>query len=160
MLWEENRKVDALAEIATTFPINGMLMLLIYLKVAPSITPETICNIGQTDLRSMFDIIKYLQIGDVPKDRKQAHKLRIQATRFTLINDQLYKRSLEGSYLKCLSQPEVKYVLAKLHEGVCENHPGRRTLAQPCLHAWTLLTHQKVGSWKLCHKMRSVSTSP
>nr|CAN66079.1 hypothetical protein VITISV_018658 [Vitis vinifera] len=29
----------------------------------------------------------------------------------------------------CLNEPEAKYVLAELHEGVCDNHPSERTLA-------------------------------
>ena len=77
----------------------------------------------------MLDIIKYLKIGEILEDGKQAHKLYIQAACFTLINDQLYKRSFGGSYLKCLSQPEAKYVLAKLYEGICHNYLGGRTLA-------------------------------
>ena len=77
----------------------------------------------------MLDIIKYLHTGDVLKDGKQAHKLCIQTTRFNLINNQLYKQSFGGSYLKCLSQPEAKYVLAKLYEGICHNYLGGRTLA-------------------------------
>ena len=76
----------------------------------------------------MLDIIKYLQTGDVLEDRKQTHKLCIQATHITLINDQLYKWSFEDPYLKCLSKPDPKYVLIKLHEGVYDNHPGRQTL--------------------------------
>ena len=82
----------------------------------------------------MLDIIKYLQTGEVSEDGKQAHKFCIQAACFTLINDQLYKRSFGGPYLKCLSEPEAKYVLVELHEGVCNNHPDERTLAH---HAYT-----------------------
>ena len=63
------------------------------------------------------------------KDGKQAHKLHIQTTCFTLINDQLYKWSFKSQYLKCLSEPEAKYVITELHEGVCKNYPGERTLA-------------------------------
>ncbi|KAL6348719.1 hypothetical protein AAG906_019454 [Vitis piasezkii] len=70
-----------------------------------------------------------LSTGDLPENRKQAHKLHIQAARFTFINDQLYRRSFGGPYRKCLSEPEAKYVLAKLHEGVYDNHSGRQTLA-------------------------------
>ena len=43
---------------------------------------------------------------------------------FTLIDDQLYKRSFGGSYLKCLSELDAKYVLFELHESVCGNHRG------------------------------------
>ena len=41
----------------------------------------------------------------------------------------MYKRSLGEPYLKCLTPEQTQYVLAELHEGICENHPGGRTLA-------------------------------
>ena len=63
-------------------------MLPVYLKVAPLITPELVCNTSQTD---SSNIVKYLQTEEVPRDEKQTHKLYIQATHFTLINDQLYR---------------------------------------------------------------------
>ena len=77
----------------------------------------------------MHDIVKYLQIGKFPEDEKQAHRLCIQVARFMLINYQLYRRSFRGPYLKCLSEPEGKYVMVELHEDVCDNHLGGRTLA-------------------------------
>ena len=126
---EENEKADALAGITVTLPIKEAVMLPVYIKVALSITPEPVCNTSQTDSGWMLNIMKYLQTREVPRDEKQAHKLHIQATRFTLINDQLYRRSFGGSYLKCLSEPGAKYVMAKLHQGVCDNHPGGHTLA-------------------------------
>ena len=44
---EENEKVDALARIVATLPINEMIMLPIHIKVVPSITPELVCNTSQ-----------------------------------------------------------------------------------------------------------------
>lgn len=65
---EENGKTDALARIAGTLPVNGKVMLPIYLKVESSITLEPVCNIGQTDSRWMLDIVKYLQTREVLED--------------------------------------------------------------------------------------------
>ncbi|KAL6327131.1 hypothetical protein AAG906_014949 [Vitis piasezkii] len=84
-------------------------------------------------LTMMHDIVKYLKTGELPEDEKQMHKLRIQTTRFTLISDHLYRRSFGGPYLRCLSNPKAKYVLAELYEGVCGNHPNKQTLAH-CAH--------------------------
>ena len=141
---EKNGRDDVLAEIVAILPINETIMLPIYLKATPSITLEPVCNTSQADLGWMLNIIKYLQIGEVPKDGKQTHKLRIQATRFTLSDDHLYRRSFGGLYLKYLSELEAKYVLDELHEGVCNNHPGRQTLAHR-LHTRILLAHHETG---------------
>ncbi|RVX00391.1 hypothetical protein CK203_024529 [Vitis vinifera] len=38
-------------------------------------------------------------------------------------------RSFTGPYLRCLGHSEAQYVLAELHEGICGNHSGGRSLA-------------------------------
>ena len=122
-------KADALAGIDVTLPIKEAVMLPIYLKATPSITPELVCRTNEVNSGWMHDIVKYLQTGELPEDEKQAHRLHIQAARFTLINDQLYRRTFGGPYLKYLSELEAKYVLAELHEGICGNYPSGLTLA-------------------------------
>ena len=77
----------------------------------------------------MNEIETYLQIRDFPEESKQAHKIRVQATCSTLIKDNLYRRSFGGPYLRGLNDIETQYVLAELHEGVCDNHIGGQTLA-------------------------------
>ena len=77
----------------------------------------------------MDPIVQYINKGELPYDKNKAHKVRIQLARFSLVNEQLLKRSLDGSYLKCLTTEQGHYVLSELHEGICGNHPGGRTLA-------------------------------
>lgn len=77
----------------------------------------------------MHKIMKYIQTGELLGDEKHAHKVWVQAARFTLINDSLSRRSFGGSYLKCLGNLETQYILVELHEGVYSNHAGGRTLA-------------------------------
>ena len=77
-----------------------------------------------------MDLIRlYIAMGELPDDRNMAHKVQIQSTRFSLVDGQLYKLSLGGPYLKCLTPEQGQYVLDELHEGICGNHPGGRTLA-------------------------------
>nr|CAN82529.1 hypothetical protein VITISV_028061 [Vitis vinifera] len=70
------------------------------------------------DQEWMYDITEYIRTGTLPGNLKQAHKVRVQAARFTLIGGHLYKRSFTGPYLRCLGQSEAQYVLAELHEGI------------------------------------------
>ena len=46
-----------------------------------------------------------------------------------MIDGQLFKRSLGGPYLKCLTPELGHYVLVELYEGICGNNSGGRTLA-------------------------------
>ena len=77
----------------------------------------------------MDPIRLYIAAGELPNVRDNAHKVQIQSARFSMIDGQLYKRSLGGPYLMFLTPEQGQYVLAELHEGICRNHPGGRTLA-------------------------------
>ena len=77
----------------------------------------------------MDPIRLYIAMGELPNDRSRGHKIQIRSARFSLVDGQLYKRSLGGPYLKYLTPEQDQYVLAELHEGICGNHPRGRTLA-------------------------------
>ena len=51
----------------------------------------------------MDPIRLYIATGELPDDRSMAHKVQIQSARFSPVDGQLYKRSLGGPYLKCLT---------------------------------------------------------
>ena len=76
----------------------------------------------------MTPIVHYLSSGELPDDRIEACRIQVQAVGFSLVNGQLNKQSLDGSYLKCVTTQQRQYILAKLHEEICENHPSDRTL--------------------------------
>ena len=76
-----------------------------------------------------FRKLEFSRVLQLPNERDKAHKIQVQSARFSLIDGQLFKRSLGGPYLKCLTPEQGQYVLAELHEGICGNHPGGRTLA-------------------------------
>ena len=126
---DRNERADALAFVAASFPVRETIYLPIYYKPDSFILHTQISQIKETPPSWMDPIRLYIATGELPYDRVRAHKIQIQSARFSIIDGQLYKRSLGGPYLKCLTPEQGQYVLAKLHEGVCENHPGGRTLA-------------------------------
>ena len=86
---------------------------------------------GKRDKRSMSfldDSNSCLSLGELLDNRAEAHKTKVQAAQLSLVNDQLYKLFLDRPYLKYLTHQQGQYVLAKLHDGVCLNHPSSRTL--------------------------------
>ncbi|RVW79982.1 hypothetical protein CK203_047449 [Vitis vinifera] len=120
----DNRRADALAGIAASLPIKEAILLPIH--VQPTLCQKSTCNTIEAtqanDQEWTYNIAEYLRTGTLPGDPKQAHKIRVQAARFTLIGGHLYKRSFTGPYLRCLGHSEAQYVLAELHEGICGNH--------------------------------------
>ena len=124
-----NERVDALAVVAASLPIKETIYLPIYYQSGSSILPAQVSQIEEVPQSWMDPIWLYIAMGELPNDRGRAHKIQIQSARFSLVDGQLYKRSLGGPYLKCLTPKQGQYVLAELHEDICGNHPGGRTLA-------------------------------
>ena len=75
------------------------------------------CNTEIDEENWRTPILKYLLHQIQPSDKREAHKLRAQASRYSLTDGHLYRQSARGPYLKCLSRLESPYVLAEIHQG-------------------------------------------
>ena len=115
--------------MATSLPLTKTIFQTIYYQSASSIGFPQINQVDENPSSWMDPISLYLSTGQLPSERDKAHKLQVQSGRFSLVDGQLFKRSIGGPYLKCLTPEQSQYVLAELHEGICGNHPGSRTLA-------------------------------
>ena len=76
----------------------------------------------------MDPIVIYIKDGNLSSDPAEARKVQIRSSRFTILNEELYKRGFSQPYLKCLGPRDAEYVLREIHEGVCGNHSGPRSL--------------------------------
>ena len=76
----------------------------------------------------MTPILSFLQDGRLPQDVEEARKVRKRAARFMILNDTLYKRGFSMPYLRCVNEEKAKYILEEIHEGICEDHAGPRSL--------------------------------
>ncbi|XP_016192417.1 uncharacterized protein LOC107633289 [Arachis ipaensis] len=72
---------------------------------------------------------EYLTTGDLPEDPKEAKYLKRDATKYTTIVGQLYKRGLSQPLLKCIKLGQTDYILREIHEGCCGHHVRGKTLA-------------------------------
>ena len=163
----ENGRANALAGIAASLPIKEAILLPIYVQVNPSVVETSTCNTIEAnqadDQEWTEDVIRYLQTGTLPEEPKQAHKLRVQAARFTLIGGHLYKRSFTGPYLRCLNYSKALYVLAELHEGVYGNHSGGRFLAHRAHsqgYYWPTMKKDAAAYVKKCDKCQRHAPIP
>ena len=100
---DRNERVDALAVVAASFPIRETIYLPIYYKPDSSILHTQVSQIKETPPSWMDPIRLYIATGELPDDKNIAHKIQIQFARFSIVDGQLYKRSLGRPYLKCLT---------------------------------------------------------
>ncbi|KAM1569446.1 hypothetical protein ACFX10_034567 [Malus domestica] len=87
-----------------------------------------VCNLQQGD-SWITPIYRFLAHGTLPNDKVLTKQILYKATRYLIINDQLYKRGFNLRYLRCLMPAESKTVLREIYEGVCGDHAGSRSLA-------------------------------
>ena len=98
-----NEKADGLATMVVSLPIKEMVLLPVYYQSESSITSNRVNKIDKASPSWMTPIVLYLKTKEFPDNRVEAHKIQIKAARFSPVNYQLYKRSLDGPYLKCLN---------------------------------------------------------
>ena len=122
-------KADALAAVAASLPITKTIFLPIYYQSDSSIATILVNLVGETSPSWMDPITLYINTGELPNEKDKEHKIQVQYARFSLIDGKLFKRSLNKPYLKCLTTEQGQYVLVELHEGICGNRSGGRTLA-------------------------------
>ena len=67
----------------------------------------------------MKEIIDFLQDSILPKDRMKARKIRLKATRYTIMREVLYRKSFFGPLLKFLTKDDASEVLNAINSGVC-----------------------------------------
>ena len=81
----------------------------------------------------MDPIVIYLLHRDLLEDKNETRNLRIIAAWYALIGNHLYHKSFIGPYLRCLNPEDARRLLKEIHEDVCGNHSGGRSLAHKAL---------------------------
>ena len=59
----------------------------------------------------MTPVTLYLNDGVLPKDKKKVRLLRLKAMRYTLYNNQLYKRGFSTLLVKCVDLEQGNHIL-------------------------------------------------
>ncbi|XP_057719175.1 uncharacterized protein LOC130933561 [Arachis stenosperma] len=129
-LRDQNHKADILSKLASSQSHNASLLQSIL--QAPSIN-----MIGNPQSEDTWQkpYIQYLKNAELPLEVKDTKKFKRQASFFTLLNDELYRRGYSRPLLKCLDRSEAEIALAEVHEGICGTHSGARRLARKILRA-------------------------
>ncbi|XP_057981163.1 uncharacterized protein LOC131166594 [Malania oleifera] len=131
----ENGKADTLARLASATKLDWKSSVYLGGVGKPSYE-EVSMNLVVVEANEgewRTPLIQYLLDGSLSNDKKQSMKIRRRATRYTLINQELYRSSLTLPYLCCLGAEEGEYVLKEIHERICGNHLASRALAHKAL---------------------------
>ena len=121
----ENSEADRLARIGSG--IDRSSKHHVDILRSPSTDGISVNQVGE-EPTWMTPIVGYLLRGELPQDRMEARTLRMRAARYTYLAGQLYKRGFSNPLLKCVTADQGLYIMREIHEGVCGNHAGKRSL--------------------------------
>ncbi|KAL2250116.1 UNVERIFIED_CONTAM: hypothetical protein Sindi_2485300 [Sesamum indicum] len=162
----ENDRADSLSKFGTTLSGIKDRKVTVMIKETSVIAEVVDVNTASEKPSWKDEIVRYLKEGILPDDSTAARRLKMRAPRFTLVNEQLYKRTVEGPLLKCLDPERAEYVMREIHEGSCGNHSGGRSLAQKVIrqgYFWPTLvkdTKELVKRCEACQKFAAQIHTP
>ena len=143
----ENEQVDCLAKAASAENMVIPGNVLSFVQLSPLIDSDDVHEIGSESNWTTL-LVSYLKNGVLPDGKEAARKLKVQAARFVLIKDVLYKRGFSRPYLRCLGTEEADYVMREVYEGICGNHLGFRPLVHKLVRAgyyWPTMQKDEIG---------------
>ena len=132
---EENECTDRLTKAASIEFMIVPEQVLSFVQV--SLLIDDGINVQEMNSKNNWTtpLIAYLRSSILPDGKEAARKLKVQALRFVIIKDVLYKRGFSRPYLRCLSHEEADYVMREVYEGIYGNHSGGRSLVHKLIRA-------------------------
>ncbi|XP_024033525.1 uncharacterized protein LOC112095658 [Citrus clementina] len=146
---EQNSRADILARMAAVADPKMPKSVPLEVKSSPSIEQ----NLGVLRIEQKCSwrdpIVSYLRDRVLPPDKLRARKIRAQASRYTMIDGD-----------------DADYVLREVHEGICRNHSGGRSLAHKVLrhgYFWPTMhqdAQKKTRGCASCQSFANFSNQP
>nr|GEZ37097.1 reverse transcriptase domain-containing protein [Tanacetum cinerariifolium] len=125
----KNKKADAVSKIASTSFAHLSKQVLVETLKDKSIKEKEVATVIEEDGPTwMTPIVDYLNEGTLPRDKKEARKLRLKARQYELMEGTLYRRSFFTPWLRCVGPLQVEYVMREIHEGSCSMHARPRSV--------------------------------
>ncbi|XP_015952451.1 uncharacterized protein LOC107476997 [Arachis duranensis] len=152
-----NSRANTLSKLASTKPGGNNRSLIQETLQEPSVTKieakQDVLEVSGLELEWMTPFIKYIKFDIIPKEEKEAKKIRKEVQNYTLVKNILYKRGISTPLLKCVSTSKTMEVLEEVHNGICGNHLGVRSLARKVIRAgfyWPTLQKDATEFIKKC----------
>ncbi|XP_074318870.1 uncharacterized protein LOC141655703 [Silene latifolia] len=172
---DQNVEADALATLGATFQPTELSNIPITHVLIPAIQKEPdqdstekcvqetrilVSPVGQQDADWRVPYLNWLRDGTLPEDKKEAQSFRIKASRYIMIDNILFRKSLAGPSLRCLSKEEAETVLQDMHSGECGNHAGGRSLSNKILrqgYFWPTMRADAINHAKRCESCQKAA---
>ncbi|KAL0315879.1 UNVERIFIED_CONTAM: hypothetical protein Sradi_5466100 [Sesamum radiatum] len=174
ILREQNSTADELAKLASSNQFISGRRITLLSAAKPTVSWEEEKKkqidgvfIGENSTSTWTTpIVQILIEGILPKDQREARKVKLRSARFVLIDNEMYKRGFSSPLLKCLNPDRTEYVMQEIHEESCGNHSGARSVTRKILrksYYWSTMLKDAsalVLNAPLAKNMQIISITP
>jgi hypothetical protein len=93
-------------------------------------------------------------------------KLKWQVLKYTSLDDALYRRTIDGVLLKCLSEEQAKEAVWEVHDGICGAHQSvhkMKWLLRRAVFYWLTMVGNCVkyqNECEACQRFRNIQLAP
>nr|AAM22019.1 Putative polyprotein [Oryza sativa Japonica Group]AAP52695.1 retrotransposon protein, putative, unclassified [Oryza sativa Japonica Group] len=118
-------------------------------------------NVGANDLAQGASGYKPMMKDIKNPSQLASRKLRYKALKYTLLDDELYYRTIDGVLLKCLSTDQAKVVIGEVHEGICGTHQSAhkmKWLLRRAGYFWPTMLEDCFRYYKGCQDCQKFGT--
>ncbi|XP_057432303.1 uncharacterized protein LOC130725061 [Lotus japonicus] len=147
----QNERADVLAKLASTGRLGN------YQTVIQETLPRPSIDLVEVKLKEVKSVIEgepsWMEsiktfLKNPPKDDDlNTKEKRREASFYTLVDGELYRRGIMSPVLKCVDTRDALGIMTEVHEGVCSSHIGGRSLAVKKRKQWRLLQPPKSGTF-------------
>jgi len=109
--------------------------------------PMRVCMLEEGDTW-MTPYRRYLADRILPVEPEEGKKVKRNSTRYTLIDGALFRHGFTHPILTCVSGDQCTRIMAELHERICGNHVGGRSLASKLVRVeyyWSIVREDCIG---------------
>ncbi|VFQ64011.1 unnamed protein product [Cuscuta campestris] len=164
---EENAEADILSKLGPDSPDHIKAMTQEEELLEPSISPGEVLIIALKEEPDWIDqITMYILDESLPADPIAAKVVKRRAPGYTLECGRLYKRSYNGTLLRCLRAGEAQKLMEEIHEGICSAHQGAFTMSRKVTlqgYFWPTIIRdcaEYVRKCKVCQEFQRVPGRP
>jgi hypothetical protein len=140
----------------TPMPTNVFFQVLEDASIKIVLPESRVINIVEgEDWRA--SIMAYLCHYYEPDSKNEQIRMHQQAKCYQIIGNELYKTSVLGPLLWCISKTEGQEILQEVHAGICRGHIGARALVVKVLRQdfyWPTMIHDAVKLVSTCELLR------
>ncbi|XP_019184828.1 PREDICTED: uncharacterized protein LOC109179800 [Ipomoea nil] len=160
---EQNADADMLSKLSTGVPSHIRKIARLEDLETSSIDVSWVFPVQTREPCWIDHIKRYKADGTLPQDEADAKVTKLRAPSYVVSGDKLYKRSYNGTLLRCLYPDEAKLVIKEVHEGVCSAHQGVYTIARRIMlqgYFWPKMLRDCAEYTKRCPKCQEFQALP